>query len=222
MNTYADEENKAVESDAIVPKTGYIYVAPVGTPAPKFPFRPASVSAAIDGDDTGVEEGDKQKLTGIWKSVGNTSLENGIEMSVEGDDPEVLGSWQVGALAITTPDKQYSLTMNLNDITVDTMKLYYGGDDTNVEGTSFIIPAKPKPTKKALFIIGLDDENAVGWFYPNTSIIGSDAVTIDPSALTEVPVKAQILAGQIGGKDTMGRVYPKTKLATSRADFITA
>lgn len=208
-----------VPHSAIAPTLGYIYVAPTDTPAPKFPFKPTSVTAAVDGDG---ESGEAEALKGIWKSVGNTSLENGIEMAVEGDDPEVLGSWQIPNLETTDPSKQYSLTMNLNDITVETLKLYYGAGDDNVVDKDFLIPASPTATDKALFILGHNGKQAIAWYYPSTKLIGADAITIDPAALTEVPIKAQILTGKLKNKkgdlvDSMGRVYPKTPFAGADA-----
>ncbi|GEB50446.1 hypothetical protein [Streptomyces cacaoi] len=181
--------------DVIVPGTGYVYVAEASTPAPAFPFAPAE---APDG----------------WTSIGNTSIENGIEMSVDGDDPETLGSWQDPNITSTNPSKTYSLTINLEDITVETLQLYYGAtkDAVDKDG-NFTIPAQPTPVEKAMFIIASDGSNVVGWYYPRTSIVGSDSITLDPTAITEVPVKATILSGVISGRTSLGKVFPKAPLS---------
>ncbi|MGW5532513.1 phage tail tube protein [Streptomyces xanthochromogenes] len=206
---------------ALAPKTGYVYVAPVDTPAPPtFPFEP-------DGRDitfTWKDETDKL-ATAKWVSIGNTSLENGIEMSVEGDDPETLGTWQVPALEVTSPPKSYSMTVNLADISIETLKLYYGAGDSAVTKGQFVIPNTPTTTDKALYIIGTDGKHVVAWYYPSVRIIGSDSITLDPSALTEVPVRASIVKGRAyleldkdnkvvpnTAKDGLGRVFPKTRI----------
>ncbi|MEU9603709.1 hypothetical protein [Streptomyces sp. NPDC048057] len=204
---------------ALAPKTGYVYVAPVNTPPPKFPFEP-------DGRDIAFTY--KEGLTEVaakWVSIGNTSLENGIEMSVEGDDPETLGTWQVPALEVTSPPKSYSMTINLADISLETLKLYYGAGDSSVVGGQFVIPNTATPADRAVYIIGTDGRHAVAWYYPSTRIIGSDSITLDPAALTEVPVRASIVAGRAyadldvdnkivpgSEKNGLGRVYPKVRL----------
>ncbi|MEV0443894.1 hypothetical protein AB0I84_02135 [Streptomyces spectabilis] len=206
---------------ALAPKTGYVYVAPVDTPAPvTFPFEPDGKDIAFSYKEGGTAK------TAAWKSIGNTSLENGIEMAVEGDDPETLGTWQVPALEVTSPPKSYSMTMNLADISVETLKLYYGAGDSAVTKGQFVIPNTPTTTDKALYIIGTDGKHVVAWYYPSVRIIGADSITLDPSALTEVPVRASIVKGrayvelegednevkQGTAKDGLGRVFPKTRI----------
>ncbi|MEU3690547.1 hypothetical protein [Streptomyces narbonensis] len=205
---------------ALAPKTGYVYVAPVDTPAPPtFPFEP-------DGKDITFTYTDGQKqISAKWASIGNTSLENGIEMAVEGDDPETLGTWQVPALEVTSPPKSYSMTMNLADISLETLKLYYGAGESAVHDGQFVIPNTPTTTDKALYIIGTDGKHVVAWYYPSVRLIGADSITLDPSALTEVPVRASIVKGRAyleldednkivegSEKDGLGRVFPKVRI----------
>jgi hypothetical protein len=181
-------------TEVIAPATGFIYVAPANTPAPLWPF--------IPNHDGPVET--------TWVSIGNTSLDNGVEMSMDGDDPEVLGSWQDPALITTNPAKTYALTMNLEDITVETLNLYYGANLAPTAET-FVIPTTPIPAERALFIAATDGSQMVGFHYPRVSIIGSDSITLDPSAITEVPVTATILsAGAGAGFTGMGQVFKKT------------
>lgn len=183
-------------TEVIAPATGFIYVAPVNTPAPLWPFIPSH--------DGPVEV--------LWKSIGNTSLENGIEMSMDGDDPETLGSWQDAALITTNPAKTYALTMNLEDITIETLNLYYGGKVLDTAQV-FVIPSTPTPAERALFIAASDGTQMVGFHYPRVSIIGSDSITLDPAAITEVPVTATILsAGAGAGFTGMGQVFPKADI----------
>ncbi|WP_367138528.1 MULTISPECIES: hypothetical protein [Streptomyces] len=209
---------------ALAPKTGYVYVAPVDTPAPPtFPFEPTGRDISFTYKD-GMKE-----IAAKWVSIGNTSLENGIEMAVEGDDPETLGTWQVPALEVTSPPKSYSMTMNLADISLETLKLYYGAGDSAVVDGQFVIPNTPTTTDKALYIIGTDGKHVVAWYYPSVRLIGADSITLDPSALTEVPVRASIVKGRAyleldkdnkivpgSDRDGLGRVFPKVRITADR------
>lgn len=181
----------------ILPSTGYVYVAPVGTPMPTLPI--------ADPKDPGSE----------WTSIGNTSLENGISRAVDGDDPAVLGSWQNPNLRTTRPTKTRSLSINLIDFTVAAYELYYGGG--TVVGPDGVTPATPEdtvkafqipsnavPQEKALLIIAVDGEYQVVEHYSKTSIIGSDAIEYDPTALAEIPVTATMLAAD--GTDYTGTI----------------
>ncbi|MCC3773487.1 hypothetical protein [Streptomyces sp. UNOB3_S3] len=187
------------------PSQGYVYVAEVGTPMPALPILPKDPNATMP-QVGGVK-------STAWRDVGNTSLENGIEMSVDGDDAETLGSWQNPNLKQTNPKKTYALTVSLEDFTVETYKLYYGAGDEAVitdpvtsKPVGFNIPLNPTATEKALLIVGTDGDNAVAWHYPKVAIIGGDSITLDPAALSEVPVKATIL-GYGGSTGTVTERY---------------
>ncbi|MEU5878181.1 hypothetical protein [Spirillospora sp. NPDC047279] len=171
----------------VLPSTGYVFVANAGTAMPTLPIANPKVPG-----------------TG-WVSIGNTSLENGISRDVEGDDPEVLGSWQNPALKTTRPIKTRSLTLNLLDFTVDAYALYYGGGvvvgpDGVTPATetdtvkAFQIPANAVPQEKALLIVAVDGEYQVVEHYGLASIIGAGAIEYDPTALAEIPVTATTLS----------------------------
>lgn len=185
----------ADDAPVLVPGTGYIYVADPGTVPP-------DLKAGFDPKDTS-----KWGPTGLtWKSVGNTSLDNGIEMSVDGDDPEVLGSWQNKSLKTTDPGKTYAVTINLEDFTAESYRLYYGTPKGLDSKGFFSIPSSPAAQNRALLIVAVDGGKAVVWHYPKTSIIGTDAVKIDPAALTEMPVKATVVA--LNQSAPLGTVSP--------------
>ncbi|MFD0400161.1 hypothetical protein [Kitasatospora sp. NPDC127121] len=190
----------ADDSPVLVPGTGYIYVASPGTPLP-------DLKAGWDPKDS-----TKWGPNGLtWKSIGNTSLDTGIEMAVDGDDPEVLGSWQSKSLKTTDPGKTYSVAIALEDFTAESYKLYYGTDKGLDSKGLFSIPTSPTAQNRALMIAAVDGGKAVVWHYPRTSIIGADAVKIDPAALTEMPVKATVVA--LNQAAPLGTVSPVFDLA---------
>ncbi|MBO1414461.1 hypothetical protein [Streptomyces sp. FH025] len=190
----------ADDAPVLVPGTGYIYVAPPGTPLP-------DLKAGFDPKDS--TKWGPEGLT--WKSIGNTSLDNGIEMSVDGDEPEVLGSWQNKSLKTTDPGKTYAVTINLSDFTAESYKLYYGTDKGLDSKGLFSIPASPTAQNRALMIAAVDGTKCVAWHYPKSSIIGADSVTMDPAALGEMPVKATVVA--LNQSTPLGSVTPVFDLA---------
>ncbi|MFD9687891.1 hypothetical protein ACFWXO_19280 [Kitasatospora sp. NPDC059088] len=190
----------ADDSPVLVPGTGYIFVAPPGTALP-------DLKAGFDPKDS-----TKWGPVGLnWKSIGNTSLDNGIEMSVDGDEPEVLGSWQNKSLRTTDPSKTYAVTINLSDFTAESYKLYYGTDRGLDSKGLFSIPTSPTAQNRALMIAAVDGTKCVAWHYPKTSIIGADSVTMDPAALGEMPVKATVVA--LNQSAPLGTVTPVFDLA---------
>jgi hypothetical protein len=176
----------------LLPSVGYVFIAPAGTPMPSLPIsNPKSPGTP-------------------WVTVGNTSLDNGISRDINGDDPALLGSWQNPALVTTRPIKTRSATLALQDFTVETYKLYYGGgtvvgndgttpyDEATHTARSFRIPTNSIPQEHALLIIAVDGLFQVVEHYSKAAFIGSDSVQSDPTALTEMPVTATILSDATG------------------------
>ncbi|MGW2398503.1 phage tail tube protein [Kitasatospora sp. NPDC001664] len=194
-----DDKLTPAKSAELVPGTGFIFAAPVAEASKTFPELHKLTDAAKIVAEI-------EAMTGGWKSIGNTSLENGIEMASEGDEPEVLGSWQAPSLRTTNPKKVYSLTMALHDFTAETFKLYYGSSKGAEADGTFAIPVNPEAQDRALLIVGVDGTKAVAWHYAQTKILGSDAVSIDPAAMSEMPVKATVVAPATA--DRVGTVTP--------------
>lgn len=140
-----------------------------------------------------------------WKSIGHTSLDDGITVARSGDDPEVKGTWQVPNLKTTTPAVVYSLTINLESWTLDSLGLYYGGgqmvDSAGVvtavlaNAKGWKIPDSPAPAAKSLMIVARDAGYQVVEYHQNVSIIGSDDIEFDPENFTNMPVTATVLSG---------------------------
>lgn len=172
--------------EVLLASTGYVYTAPSGTPMPTLPI--------ADPKNPGSD----------WTSIGNTSLDNGISRDVSGDDPTVLGSWQNPSLVTTKPVKTRSISINLQDFTVASYALYYGGGlvvgpDGVTPATetdtirAFKIPDSPDNQELALLIIAVDGTYQVVEHYARASFIGSDSAVSDPTTLSELPVTATTL-----------------------------
>lgn len=168
------------DSDVVLPGTGYVYLGTPNLTKPTGSFDPLAPGTG-------------------WESVGHTSLENGIEFGRDGDDPETRGSWQNPKLRTTNPDVTYSLTLNALQASAETYGLYFGaGPGATQPDGSFKIPAKPTAQAKALLIVLVDGTQMLPIYFPNVSLLGSDAITFDPTALLEFPIKGTILAGSDG------------------------
>ncbi|MEW1550950.1 hypothetical protein [Streptomyces tsukubensis] len=168
------------DNEVVLPGTGYVYLATPNTAKPTAAFDPLAPGVG-------------------WDAVGHTSLENGIEFGRDGDNPETRGSWQNPKLRTTNPDVTYSLKLNALQASADTYRLYFGAGPGAVEpdGT-FKIPAKPIPQPKAMLIVVVDATRMLPIYLPNVALLGSDAVTLDPTALLEFPITGTILAGSDG------------------------
>lgn len=175
----------------LVPGTGYVFVAPEGTPKPELPLDIRNMRTL------------RESVGASWQSIGHTSLDNGISREVEGDEPEVLGTWQNPSLRTNTPPRQYTVTINLSDFTAETYQLYYGGGEVAEDG-SFIIPAVPTPQTRAMLIVAVDGDKHVVEYFERVSIIGGEGVSYDPSSLAEMQVVCTVLGGTSG----LGEISP--------------
>ncbi|OKI71418.1 phage tail tube protein [Streptomyces sp. MJM1172] len=170
----------------VVPGTGYVYMGVaddgVGTKTakPSGPFDPLAPGTG-------------------WVSIGHTSLENGIEFGRDGDDPSTLGSWQNPKLRTTSPDVTYTIGLSALQASKETYELYFGAGSGATVGGTFKIPAKPTPQSKALLIVIVDGTQMLPLYFPNVSLLGSDAIAVDPTALLEFPIKGTLLAGKTDG-----------------------
>lgn len=181
-------------NEVLSPSQGLVFVSVGATAAlPTLPL--AGLPASYDGS---------YAPTG-WKAVGHTSLEDGISVSRTGDDPETQGTWQVPNLRTTTPVVVYSLTINLQSWTFDSLGLYYGGgvmlDAAGVvtgvlaDAKNWQIPDIPVATPKSLMVVARDAGWQVVEYHEHTTIIGSDDIEFDPSTLASMPVTATVLSG---------------------------
>lgn len=173
-----------IDNSVFQPAGGYIYLAPVGTAKPTL----------LDPADPGVE----------WESVGHTSLDELPEIGRDGDDPETLGSWQKKKLKTTSPDVTYSISFQSIQCAALTYQLYFGAGASAVQADgSFRIPATPTAQEKALLLVVVDGENFLPLWHPRVSLLGSDAVGMDPEGFVTYPIKG-IMLGHASIGDSLG------------------
>lgn len=170
-------------NDATTLKVGiaHFYTAPVGT------ARPTTV-ATLKAPPV------------AWKEVGNTSLDNILNLTSEGGAVTTLSSLQNKSLRQTVEPRVESLGLNLLEWTTDSLKLYYGANAVVTADQAVEVPSEPTPTEVA-FLAVLEDGTQVGGFYcEKASVFRSDDIAIaDTNSLAQLPIKVTALtaAGKV-------------------------
>lgn len=167
------ENDDAVLTAAV----GYVYVADPGTPAPT-----PSVLKMIDltRPDTWDEIG--------WASVGHTSRGTLPEFGFEGDESEVVGSWQKKKLReITTEDPIDYLTVVMHQFDEDALSLYYGPNASFTPGEFGVRTGQVN--EKAMLVVIEDGDMRLGHYAGKTSVKRDDAIDLPIDGLAALPVR---------------------------------
>lgn len=182
-------------SVTIVPGRGHYYTAPVGTTKPTTPTDPTNGGA------------------GPWVEVGHTQRDTPLQVSREGDDPEVLGSWQDPNLRTRQNPPTFSLAFGLLQYDAQNLPLYYGSN-AEVDADGWVqVPKVPVATESALFVRVVDGNREHYRHYPRVSILAADSEEFDVEALASMPVAATILGAE--GSDFGGSLSPVEDTSSS-------
>lgn len=159
------------DAAVLIPGTGHIYLAPVGTPAPENPnTTPASP----------------------WTDTGHTSREDGLTVTRDGGDSEVKGTWQNANLRERRDPTTWALTFQMHQVDGDVLRLFFGGG--TVTDGKFAAPANPVAQEHALYIVMTDGTNNVGLYFPKVSILADDDIEVDVENFLSFPVRATVLS----------------------------
>lgn len=160
-------------SDAavLIPGTGRIYLAPVGTAEP------------TDPDTVPIAP---------WGDVGHTSRDNGVTITREGGDSEVKGTWQNPSLRERRNPVTWALTFQLHQVDANSLRLYFGGGVATTG--KFVVPANPVPQEHALYVVMIDGPARVGLHFPKVSIAATDDISVDVEEFLTFPVRATVLS----------------------------
>lgn len=145
-----------------------------------------------------------------WTEVGNTTLENILNLTSEGGAVSTLSSLQNKSLRQSVEARIESLGLNLLEWTTQSLKFYYGGNSVITDDGAVEIPSEPVPTEKA-FLVVLEDGEAVGGFYAaKASIFRSDDIAIaDVNSLAQLPIKVTAL-NNAGATSAMTAITPRS------------
>ena len=165
------------DSAVYIPGTGRIYVAPPDTAQPANLVTPASP----------------------WEELGHTSRDDGLTITRDGGDSEVLGTWQNPSLRERRDPTTFAITMQLQQIDNTALEMYFGGGELD-EG-SLGVATVGDTTEKALFVRIIDGTNEVGLYVPKVSIAADDDVEIDVEGFLSLPIRCTVLG--VTGKPLM-------------------
>jgi len=135
-----------------------------------------------------------------WTEVGNTSLENIMDLTSEGGAVSTLGSLQNKSLRQSVETRIESLGLRLLDWTTSTLKLYYGANSVIGADGAVEIPSEPVPTEVAFLAVLEDGVNVAGFHAEKSSVFRSDDIAIaDVNSLAQLPIKVTALnnAGKV-------------------------
>lgn len=153
-----------------IPGTGRMYLAPAET------VKPASLTAPA----------------APWEELGHTSRDDGLTITRDGGDSEVLGTWQNAQLRERRDPTTFAITMFLQQVDNTTLGLYFGGGDVSVAG-EFGVTGAVGTTENALYVRIIDGANEVGLYVPKVSVSAEDDIEIDVEGFLSLPVRCTVL-----------------------------
>lgn len=171
------------DGSVVIPGTGFMYFAPAETPQPASLTAPASP----------------------WENIGHTSREDGLTITRDGGDSEVLGTWQNTALRERRDPTTLAITAFLHQVDNSVLELYFGTGDVSVADTFGVI-STTGTVAKALFVRIVDGANQVGLYVPRVSIAAEDDIEIDVENFLAFPVRCTVL--QVSGSNLMSFLAP--------------
>lgn len=171
------------DGDVILPGTGHIFIAPKSTPKPS--------DLVVPGEP--------------WDELGHTSREDGLTITRDGGDSEVIGTWQNPSLRERRDPTTFAITAFLHQVDNNTLQLYFGDGDISVED-EFGVTTANDTIDKALYVRIVDGTNAVGLYVPSVSISSEDDVEVDVEGFLAFPIRATVL--QVTGSNLMTFLKP--------------
>lgn len=158
------------DSAVYIPGTGRVYVAPAET------VRPLSLVAPATP----------------WEELGHTSRDDGLTITRDGGDSEVIGTWQNPSLRERRDPASFAITMQLQQIDNNSLEMYFGGGDASVVG-EFGIPTVSETTERAVYVRIIDGANEIGLYVPKVSIAAEDDIELDVEGFMSLPVRMTVL-----------------------------
>jgi hypothetical protein len=129
-----------------------------------------------------------------WTEVGNTTLDNILNLTSEGGAVTTLSSLQNKSLRQSVEARIESLGLNLLEWTTASLALYYGSNAVITADGAVEVPSEPVPTERAFLAVLEDGENVGGFYAAKSSIFRSDDIAIqDTNSLASLPIKVTAL-----------------------------
>lgn len=173
-----------IDSAVLIPGTGFMYAAPAETAIPANLTAPASP----------------------WDNLGHTSREDGLTITRDGGDSEVIGTWQNPSLRERRDPTTFAITAFLHQVTNDVLSMYFGPGNV-ATADRFGVTSSTATIERALYVRIVDGTNEVSLYVPKVSISSEDDVEIDVEGFLSFPVRMTVL--QVSGSNLMTFVGPE-------------
>jgi hypothetical protein len=158
------------DSAVLIPGTGHIYLAPSGTATPASLTAPAAP----------------------WEELGHTSRDDGLTITRDGGDSNILGTWQNPTLRDRRDPVTFAITLTAHQVDNTVLGLYFGGGDATVANT-FGVTSTVGTTERAMFVRIIDGTNEVGLYLPKVSVGSDDDMSLDAEGFISFPLRATVL-----------------------------
>lgn len=175
------------DSAVLIPGTGYLYTAPAETAIPASLTAPASP----------------------WENLGHTSREDGLTITRDGGDTEIIGTWQNPSLRERREPTNFAITAFLHQVDNEVLEMYFGPGDVDV-ADQFGVTSAVAAIERALFVRIVDGTTEVGLYVPKVSISSEDDVEVDVEGFLAFPVRMTVL--QVTGSNLMTWIGPELGL----------
>lgn len=172
------------DSAVYIPGTGHLYIAPAETVIPANLTAPASP----------------------WEDLGHTSRDDGLTITRDGGDSEVLGTWQNASLRERRDPTNFAVTCHLQQVDNNALEMYFGPGDVDV-ADQFGVTSATGTIEKALYVRIIDGTNEASLYVPKVSISSDDDVEIDVENFLTFPIKMTVL--QVTGSNLMTWIAPE-------------
>lgn len=166
------------DSAVLIPGTGEMWIAPAETAMPLDPAAP----------------------TTPWENLGHTSREDGLTITRDGGDEEVLGTWQNPSLRVRRDPTNFAITAYLHQVDNSVLEMYFGPGDVSV-ADQFGVTSSVAAIDRALFVRIIDGANTASLYVPRVSITSEDDVEVDVEGFLAFPCRMTVL--QVTGSNLM-------------------
>jgi hypothetical protein len=169
----------ALLDDAVlIPGTGEMWTAPANTAMPTTLTAPEAP----------------------WANLGHTSREDGLTITRDGGDSEVIGTWQNPSLRERREPTTFAITAYAHQVDNEVLSMYFGPGDTTVAG-QFGVTSAVATVERAMYIRIIDGTNEAGLYIPRVSISSEDDVEVDVEGFLAFPIRMTVL--QVTGSNLM-------------------
>jgi hypothetical protein len=172
------------DSAVLIPGTGFMYTAPAETVIPASLTSPAAP----------------------WENLGHTSRDDGLTITRDGGDSEVIGTWQNPSLRERRDPTTFAITAFLHQVDNEVLSMYFGPGDV-ATADRFGVTSSTATIERALYVRIIDGTNEVGLYIPKVSISSEDDVEVDVEGFLAFPVRCTVL--QVSGSNLMTWVGPE-------------